>query len=165
APAMYPDPLIPRDKQDVQAGSNQPLWVTVPVPVDALPGDYASTATVTARMFGVDTSASVALKLKVYPAQVKDTRLNVALWYQTWTHDDWKMPERFSDAWLDVIAGYVKSMTAHRINWGLSETQSAIGHSRDSAGKLHFDFTNFDKWMNVLFNGGMKRIEGQHYAF
>ena len=38
----WPDALPPLEKPiDVEAGNNQPLWVLVHVPTDAMPGDYA----------------------------------------------------------------------------------------------------------------------------
>lgn len=165
APAMYPDPLLEVNDIDVEAGSNQSIWISVKVPENAQPGDYHATSTVTARLFGVDTSATLPLSLRVYPATITDTRLNVTLWYQMYDHHDWKMPERYTDAWYDVIRGYVKSMVEHRENWGWIETLEAMKFSRDSAGKLQVDFTNFDKWMQVLFDGGLEKIEGQHFAF
>jgi len=165
APAMYPDPLIPVDSIDVIAGQNQPIWVTVPVPPDTQPGDYQSTAVVSARMLGLETSTSLPLKLTVYPATITNTRLNVTLWYQMWSHDDWKMPQRYTDAWFNVVAGYVKSMKAHRQNWGWIETLESMKFTRDETGNLQVDFTSFDKWMQTLFDGGMKMIEGQHFAF
>jgi len=165
APAMYPDPLLPDAKVDVHAGDNQPIWLTASVPWELTPGDYESTATVTAEILGKPTTATVPLQLKVYPATVKSTRLNVTLWYQMWYFTDHEMPKRYSDAWFDIIRVYARNMREHRQNWGWVETQDAMKFSYDSSGKLQVDFTNFDKWLQLWFDEGFKMIEGQHYGF
>lgn len=48
-PGPWPDPLLPIDAPfDVSAGENQPLWIRVKTPVNAVPGDYTGAITVTA---------------------------------------------------------------------------------------------------------------------
>lgn len=165
APAMFPDPLLEDTAVTVHAGDNQPIWLTVPVPVDAKPGDYKATATVTAKTFGLDTTATLPLSLKVYPATINDTRLNVTLWFQMWHRGDQPMPEKFSPEWWDVMRTYVKTMVAHRQNWARVETTWLVKYGRDAEGKLTFDFTNFDKWVQILLDGGIKNIEGLQYAW
>ncbi len=60
-----PDPLEPTTfgaSEPVTAAQNQPFWITVYVPADALPGDYTSTLTVT--VGGV--AQAIPVKLHVY---------------------------------------------------------------------------------------------------
>lgn len=165
APAMYPDILRPAEHVDVQSGTNQAIWITVPVGLETEPGDYIATSTVTARMFGVETSVSVPLTLRVYPAKIEETRLNATLWYQAWHHDGWTIPPRYSDEYVEVIRGYIRNMQEHRVNWAWLETQNSMIFSEDAAGKLQVDFTNFDKMMTMFFEEGVKKVEGQHFAF
>lgn len=165
APAMYPDPLLPLGNIDIAANQNQSIWITFPVGIDAEPGDYNANSTITARRLGVETSATVPLKLRVYPATINTTRLNVTLWHQMWSHNKWPMPQRYSRGFWDMLRGYVQNMAEHRQNWGWIETLDAMKFSRDSEGTLQVDFTNFDTWMQILFDGGFKMAEGQHFAF
>ncbi|NLG54391.1 MAG: hypothetical protein GX542_01870, partial [Rhodococcus sp.] len=59
----WPDALPPLDEPiDVAAGENQPLWVLVYVPKDAVPGDYTGEVSLAAEGF----RASVPLKLRVW---------------------------------------------------------------------------------------------------
>jgi hypothetical protein len=44
--ASYPDPLPPLKPLDLQANQAQPVWISVTVPKDAKPGDYAATVQV-----------------------------------------------------------------------------------------------------------------------
>jgi len=165
APAMYPDPLIEGTTVTVSAGENQPIWITTHVALEAEPGDYHSTSVVSAKIFGVETSVSLPLSLKVYPAKIEKTRLHVTNWYQMWHHHDTKMPERFSPEYFEVLRGYIRNMVAHRQNWARIETLWILGYSRDASGQLQFDFTNFDKWMNILLEEGIQNIEGLQFAW
>lgn len=165
APAMYPDPLLPKLDGPVRARENQALWLTRQVPLSVEAGDYVATATLTAKVFGVETSATVPLSVKVWPVTVADTRLDVTHWYQMWYHKGQQMPERYSDEWFEVLRGYVRNMRVHRQNWGWIESMAAMGFSRGNDGRLQVDFSNFDQWVEVLFEEGMEKLEGQHYAF
>jgi len=134
APAMFPDPLLEQPKIDVVAGNNQPCWITVPVPVETQPGDYRATAVLSAKLFGQLTSASLPLTIKVYPAQVKDTRLNVVNWHQMWARGDQPAPEQYSPEWWDMLRTYAKDMVAHRQNWARVETLWIIEYGQDANG-------------------------------
>ena len=62
ASGWWPDPLPPYDGPfSVPAGENHPLWITVFVPAEAKPGDYAGTVTVAAAGW----KAAVPIQLKV----------------------------------------------------------------------------------------------------
>lgn len=165
APAMYPDPLIPTTSTQALAGCNQPFWITVSVPTGAAPGRYDATASISARRLGVETSATARLQLDVTSATVTGSRLNVAQWYQMNAHGDYPMPARYTDEWFAMLKGYVASMTSHGINWGWIETFSAMHFRSGDDGEMLIDFSDFDRWMETLLSGGMKMVEGQHYAF
>lgn len=164
APAVYPDPLLLKPPQSVHAGENQPVWVTGQVPLEAAPGDYVSTVTVSAMILGRATSATVPLRAKVYPVTIRDTRLDVTMWYQMWYFNGQKMPERYSDAWFDIIRTYAKNMREHRHTWGWVETHDAVKLSRGTDGRLHADFSDFDRWVELFFEEGFRHIEGQHFG-
>jgi len=57
----YPDYLMPTKSVDVPPGKQQPLWVVVDVPREALPGDYTARMTLLA-----DGGVSISLKLQVH---------------------------------------------------------------------------------------------------
>lgn len=165
APAMYPDPLLEEPQLDVSAGDNQALWITARIPTDAQPGTYQANATITGKIFGYPTTATLPLTLAVYPATINKTRLHVTNWYQMWHHGETPMPPRFSDAYFDVLRTYIRNMVEHRQNWARIETLWIIGYGRNAEGKLTFDFTNFDRWMEILLEEGIENIEGLQYAW
>ena len=62
---MIPDPLYPMnfgDAQTLDAGMNQPFWITVYVPPDATAGDYTSTLTIAVG----DATQQVSVQLHVF---------------------------------------------------------------------------------------------------
>lgn len=165
APAVFPDPLLEQPAIDVYANSNQPIWISVPVPPDTAPGDYRATSVITAKVFGQETSATVPLQVKVYPATITSTRLNIVNWFQMWHRGDQPMPERYSQEWWDIFRLYVRDMVAHRQNWARVETLWIIKYGKDANGELTFDFTNFDKWVQILLDEGIEKIESLQFAW
>lgn len=165
APTEFPDPLLEGKSVAVSAGANQPCWITVPVPVDAAPGDYKATTTLHARVLGKPTSATLPLSLKVYPAQVKKTRLDVVNWHQLLHRGDQPTPERLSEEWWDLLRTYAADMVAHRQNMARVETLWVIKFGEDVDGNLTFDFSDFDKWVQILLDAGIERISSLQFAW
>jgi hypothetical protein len=165
APAVFPDPLLEDKSVNVEAGDNQACWITVPVPVDTQPGDYKATSVITAKIFGEPTSATVALSLKVYPATITKTRLDIVNWFQLWHRGDQPSPEQFSEPWWDMLRTYAEDMVAHRQNWARAETLWIIKYNKDANGKLTFDFSNFDRWVQTLLDAGITNIESLQFAW
>jgi hypothetical protein len=165
APAMFPDPLLEDETIDVRAGDNQACWITVPVPVETQPGDYKATAVLTAKVFGMDTSATLPLSMKVYPATITDTRLEIANWFQIWHRGDQPTPEQYSEQWWDMLKLYVDDMVAHRQTMARVETLWIVKYVKDENGKLAFDFSNFDRWVQLLFDAGIEKVESLQFAW
>ena len=63
APCWWPDPLLPVESFEVEPGWAQPIWVTVYVPTDTPPGQYAGSVTIRAEG---NEDAVVPLELEVY---------------------------------------------------------------------------------------------------
>jgi len=49
APAFFPDPLLEKSETNVSPGAAQPIWITIPVPLDASPGLYRGQISVSAK--------------------------------------------------------------------------------------------------------------------
>ena len=69
-PGWWPDPLPPYDGPfSAPAGENHPLWITVFVPAEAKPGDYAGTVTLAAA--GWKATAPIQLKVRSFALPAK----------------------------------------------------------------------------------------------
>ncbi|MCX6901584.1 MAG: DUF4091 domain-containing protein [Verrucomicrobia bacterium] len=71
---LFPDPLPLRAPASIAANQNQPVWITVRVPVSAKPGDYRARVTFTAN--GA-TLCAVPLALHVWRFELPPTALKV----------------------------------------------------------------------------------------
>ncbi len=159
-PCDYPDVLLEDAYVAVSAGHAQPVWITVSVPVDTLPGVYAATVTIT----GDDTfSHTISLNLHVYPVVVEKTRLWATNWFSMqWRHLD-ITPEPESDDYYALLRRYARSMAAHRQNVALISPLNLATYSIDASGALAFDFSRFDRWVHIFIEEGViGRIEGGH---
>lgn len=93
-PALFPDPLVLDNVTTLEPGQSQPVWITVKVPMEALPGDYQATVEV----ITADGSTSLPLRLKVYPMAIPE---EVHFWLGSWGGDIWQAEE----AGIAVSAG------------------------------------------------------------
>ncbi len=66
APCLFPDPLLCEDMISISAKETRPLWITVKVPGDALPGIYKGEINVLTE----NGDFKFPLRLKVYPFDI-----------------------------------------------------------------------------------------------
>jgi len=162
-PADYPDPLLEVEEIDVAPGDAQPIWITVPVPVDAEPGTYRGTLALTGSADGKTISADAPLTVRVYKAAVKDTRLWVTDWFAMhWRHMAIS-PEAESDEYYALLERYARNLAEHRHNVALISPLGLAHYAANDDGTLAIDFSRFDRWVEVFRKAGViGRIEGGH---
>ena len=161
-PFDYPDPLLEDPVSSLPANQAQPLWITVPIPSDAHPGHYRGNVLISWTEGDGSKSQAFPISIRVYPAQIKDTRLWVTEWFSMqWRHLDLDI-EPESDAYYALLGRYARNMADHRHNVALI---SPLGLAEYSAkdGQLAIDFSRFDRWVRVFQEAGViGRIEGGH---
>ena len=159
APFDAPDPLLDVETLDVKGGETQPCYFLVYVPKDVEPGEYRGNVTVSSRE-GED---SLEVVVHVYPITLPDRRsLYVTNWFsldkiasayhvQLWSEDFWKVFEK----WIAMMAEYRQN-----VFWVPIDTVKV------SAGEdgYSFDFSRFDRYVELLFKYGADRIEITHVA-
>jgi hypothetical protein len=162
-PAMYPDPLLEVERVDVAAGNAQPVWVTVWVPGDAKPGLYQGILEVSGTTRGAEVSVKYPLAVRVYPVTVGRTRLWLTNWFGI-SHQLLDVhPEPESEEFYELFRRYARNMAEHRQNVALVNTLGLTKITVDEDGKFEFDFSKFDKYVNLLIEEGViGRIEGGH---
>ena len=90
-PEAYPDPLLLDEEVILGPQQTQPVWVTVKVPKDALPGEYRGSIEVTTTTGHAAFPLELAIHLTVYPMALPDT---TNFWLGTWGGDT-KLAEAF----------------------------------------------------------------------
>lgn len=161
APGWYPDPLLDFPL-DLKGGRSHSLWVTVPVPGDAIPGLYRGAVVIRAEN---RTLSRLTFRLRVVAASVpKERSLKVTNWF---SFDDkvsrqfYGIPQ-FSPEWWTLIANVARVMADHRQNVVITPLMDLI-QLRVEGGETRYDFSNFDRWVETFQKAGVIGfIEGSH---
>ena len=109
APGLYPDPLEPltaESRFDVEAGTQQPVWLTIKVPPGSGAGSYQATVTVEADAQGEGTERrSGTVRLRVFGFRLPKRRIlhiwstyNISAWQAFY---NWMSREEVLKAWED----------------------------------------------------------------
>ncbi len=160
APDNFPDPLLEFSSVSVQAGRNQPIWITVRVPANTRPGTYTGTITLT----GDGAQATVPLIIEVSPAMLPNYRtLNFSNWFNIETIADYHGLTQWSERYWNMLATYAQFMANYRMNTIRSQINRLIICHDDGTGHYTFDFSRFDRWVELFQSvGAIGTIEGGH---
>lgn len=162
-PADYPDVLLERETISLGAGGAQPVWISATVPCDAAAGTYTARVSIKARLKESEVIREVPLTLRVYPVTLDKSRLWVTNWFaMQWPHMAIN-PEPDSEAYYALLRRYARNMAEHRQNVALISPLALTQFGVDDAGELTFDFSRFDRWVNIFKEEGViGLIEGGH---
>jgi hypothetical protein len=162
-PADFPDPLLEKAAVDVAAGEAQPIWVSLPVPMDATPGAYEAELTISGQVGGEPQRIEVLLSLEVYDVAVGASRLWVTNWFFVNAAHLAVSAEPYSIAYWELLRRYARNMAAHRQNVALIPVLSLAEYRVGNDGELEIDFEHFDRWVEIFKEEGVVgRIEGGH---
>jgi len=105
---LFPDPLPLRAPANIAANQNQPVWITVRVPVSAKPGDYRAQITFTAN--GA-TLCAVPLSLHVWRFELPPTGLKVMASARAGLR-----PQKDDGSPEELYHRYIRNMSDHGVN-------------------------------------------------
>jgi len=161
APCDVPDVLLPDRARDIPAKRTQPIWLTFFVPKDARPGRYRGSVKV---IVGPH-HRSVPIELNVWPFMLPNKRhLFVTNWFSTGNIARAHKVKEWSEEFWAMLEKYFRNMAVHRQNvawvpWSLIKVW------REPDGKLSFDYSLFDRYVELMQKCGVAdRIEIQHVA-
>ncbi len=150
APCDVPDPLLEERTLDVPANTTQPVWLTVRVPKDAVPGVYTGRVAVVAGT----ARAVVPIELVVDPFTLPDERhLFVTNWFRAEHFAKAHKVEPWSEKHWQILERYARNMAEHRQNVALVPWQ-LIAVAREPGGKLSFDYRRFDRFVRIFEKAG-----------
>jgi len=165
---LYPDPIIEKERVDINANETQPIWITVTIPSDASPGLYTGkirlSGTIGERSFEVSEEISV----KVYPVRIDKTSLWITQWHHSGARNlEYIFGEKdlkpFSDEYWEYNRLVAEKMAEYRRNVVIIRFTELSEFGKDSDGNYTFDFSNFDKLVEIFIEAGViGRIEGGH---
>jgi hypothetical protein len=138
----------------VAPGQTQPLWVTVHVPRAAAPGEYAGSW----RVLWDGGEAPVEVRLTVWPFEMPaEQHLAFTNWISPDALARHHGVEPYSEAFWELLGKYARAAADHHQNvlWlGLN----LVGLTEEPAGGLSFDWTGFDRWVEVVSANGCGRL-------
>lgn len=162
APCDLPDPLLEDESISVDLAKNQPVWITVYVPKGAAPGDYTSTVEIDAD----GETASVPVQVKVHAFTLPDDRtLHITNWYSPGNLAKAHGVELYSEAYWKWLEVWARFMADHRQDTIITQVIDLTKGSDDGKGNLTFDFSQFDRFVELFKKAGVSGIiEGGHLA-
>ena len=164
------DALDPTPRLDMLAGTYRPIWLTVDVPRGAAPGRYTGTLDVRADGGG---EHSFPLTLDVLPATLPapaDWSFFLDIWQHPWSIAAWHgvapwSEEHFrlmrpylamlADAGQKVITTTITDRPWNRRDY--TDYRSMVEHIREPDGSWRFDYTLFDRYVELCQSVGINR--------
>lgn len=164
----YPDPIMIVPTIDVKRDVAQPIWVRVNVPKDAVAGLYNGEIEVTGSVAGQEFKFTKPLELQVHKVVLNEPRLWVTHWYTmvpSQIERYYGRPyDQYSPQYWHLLEESAKKMAYCYQNMALA-SPLLLTDIKLKDGKYSFDFTNFDKTIEVFEKYGVaKLIEGDHLA-
>ena len=169
-PILAPDMIDTLEVFNMEPQTVRPVWVTVDIPSDAKPGRYTSEIVVTAKGAG-----KIVLPFEV---EVIDQTLPG---YEQWSYhlDLWQHPsavaralnlEMWSDEHFEALKQQMKLLaeagqkvittTLNRDPWGsqtFDDYEDMIIWTKDKKGNWSFDYTVFDRYVEMMMELGIKK--------
>ncbi|MAE67712.1 MAG: hypothetical protein CMJ18_25945 [Phycisphaeraceae bacterium] len=162
APSYFPDPLCVEDRMHLAGEQTRSVWIRVEVPSDAAPGEYTGTITVRSD----SGNAEVAIRLVVWPVSLPvEPSCSMTLWVWPFIIAKYHGVRLYSEDFWSLLRRYAAEMAAHRqdtIFTPIVGPDALIDVSMTTQGDYRFDFSNFDRWVEIFFEAGFRQIEGSH---
>ncbi|NLC58536.1 MAG: DUF4091 domain-containing protein [Armatimonadetes bacterium] len=166
APAEFPDPFLEGFPQAVPANTARPVYLMVDVPRNAAPGRYRGTARVQVNLKGIGPAQiSVPLSLEVAPVTLPARpTLPVTHWFNIGNLCSWHKVPLWSERFWEILRAYARDMAAHRQTVTMVPLDT-IDIYCDLEGKFVFDFSRFDRWVELFTSEGVgQRLEIMHFG-
>ncbi len=165
---LFPEVIYSDSPVSIGKNSFQLVWLEVSTPKDIMAGVYNGKITITAQ--NVDTSVMLDYELEVIDATMPDTQdylFDVEYWSHPYNVAYYYDVKPFSDEHISILKEHMslyKSLGGHAITASIVEEAwggqtyggenkvhypSMIKWIKSCEGKWLFDYTNFDKWVQL----------------
>ena len=163
----YPDPILEESRIDVPAHASQPIWVTIAIPKDAVPGEYRGTLALRGRIGMRRFRAKEEFTIRVHAPVIDRTSLWVTNWYRPTpgrlAHMNGGVPvEEYSEKYWELTRVLARKMAEYRQNVVLISPLHLAEYAMED-GRYVIDFSHFDRTVEIFMEEGViGRIEGGH---
>lgn len=160
APSEIPDPILEElEELDLEASATQPCYLRIYIPPGVEPGEYKGY--VVARAENLE--AGMEVIVRVHPVTLPNRRsLYVTNWFSPWNIAKLHGVKLWGEEFWSIFERWVKFMVEYRQNvfWVPLETITV----QRVANSYTFDFSVFDRYVEILFRNGAELIEITHVA-
>lgn len=169
----FPDPIYDRAPATIIANSNQSVLITIPIPLNQMPGVYTGKIVFSgingARKFTAERTITVA----VYGARITNNKLLTSNWcfrennfdqgYSKLKYmNNGRTVVPYSPRYWELVEIIARNMQEYRQNVFYISPLMETSYSY-SAGKYNFNFSNFDRLVTIYKKYGVAEyIEGGH---
>lgn len=172
APYQVPDVIALDEAQAIEKGAASPVWCTVEVPADAVPGVYKT------RLEVVDSASqkvirSLGLSIRVAARTLPspaEQEFHVDFWQQPYAVSRYYGLERWSDAHFEALKPYLRllarggqkvvSAILFYEPWGdqsVDKFDPMVQTTRKKDGTWAYDYTVFDRWVKLCEECGISK--------
>lgn len=160
---FYPDPILDDKPIAIKKGVTNAVYISVPVPKNAKPGNY----TVKVEVSGGQRTIEKSFKLKVHNVTLDQQSLWVTNWYSLSAEklkllNNGKKVVLYSDTYWSLLQVLAEKMAAYGQNVALISPLDLATYKKQKD-KLEIDFSHFDTTVEIFKKAGVVgRIEGGH---
>lgn len=166
--SLVADVLDPIPSFDIEKNTTRPVWLTIDVPGDAVPGNYSGKIIIEGKS---QKEKEIPIQLKVQDRTLPDASewsYHLDLWQNPFAVARYHNVELWSDAHFELLrplmemlanAGQkcITSSIMYR-PWGgqtFDHFESLIKWQKNVDASWSFDYTDFDKWINFAMDCGI----------
>ncbi len=169
--SLSADALDNVDCFDMAAKTTLPIWLTIDIPTDAVPGTYTSTLSLYARNEATKKlNVSVEVLQQTLPA-ASEWAFHLDMWQHPaavarvhnvamWSEAHWKLMEApmkmLADAGQKVITANVNKDPWN--NQCFDPYEDMIAWTKKADGTWAYDYTIFDRWVNFMLDLGVNKL-------
>ncbi len=164
APCDLPEVLYDRATLQLEPNATQTAWITFYVPKGTPADLYRGALT----FDGGAVKTELTVELTVFPFELSDARhMYLTNWWFPNYIAKYHNVDVWSDAFWSVVEKYFKDMAEHRqnvilVDWA-PDSDRLVSATRDENGKWSFDFSRFEKMLDLGKKYGVTdRIELEH---
>jgi hypothetical protein len=165
ASGYYPDPILDDNSTNVPPAITQPIWITIKIPEDVIPGKYEGSVILTTEIKNRKLELTKPFSIEVYPPVIDKTRLLVTNWFSFERLDLLNkdtLLEKYSDDYWEYAKILADIMAEYRQNVVLLRPLDLTEFSRTND-TWNFDFSNFNRMVQLMRDAGCAEyIEGGH---
>lgn len=161
----YPDPILYIERTHVSFGIAQPIWVSIKIPKDIIPGVYRGEVSITGEVDGKPFARNKPISVEVFEPVIDRTSLWITNWFfldQLHYLNHNRPVEKYSDVYWKLVRVMARTLAEYRQNVAILSPLDLTEFTRIDE-KWSFDFTNFNRHVEIFIQEGViGRLEGWH---